>query len=342
MAALAANPKDGSADWASFCWTLVGTSCLVFALGVGFLLAVDPYDTGRTGLLGRSGLHDQYPFTANASRTRDARFDAAIFGNSHVQALRPERLDPQTGLAFANLSMPATYPADILDVLGWYFISHPGTPRAVVIGIDDRWCRPDEKRNDAYFPTWLYARGFLPYLGGLVRSESFEAARLRLSFLRGAEKELRPDGYWYYGPLYDKLGLTAREPSYRKLAETVPFPKNDSRTYPGIARLRRELAHAPAETVVLLLRMPVYRTALPAPRSEDGQAATSCGAQVASVAADRPRTLFLDLLAPGPDADDPDNFYNHSHVRDRFAIGIETSVANALKSAPFPLGAPKS
>lgn len=341
MAALAASPDDPARDWSRFARLLVVCACALFLLGFGFLLLVDPYDTGRTGVFGR-GLHDQYPFTANASRARDPRFDAAILGNSHVQALRPGRLDALTGLRFVSLIMPATYASDTLDTLRWYLIAHRTPPRAIVIGVDEHWCIPTIRTNTLRFPTWLYSPSGITYATGLARYRSFEAALMRLSYLVTRKNGLRPDGYWYYGPIYAQQGLDGREPSYRKLAETRPFPANPDGPFPLIDRLRAELPRIPPSTLVLMVRTPMYRTALPAPGSAAERTAAECAARIEAVAAARPHTAFLDLLKPGPDADDRDNFYDHDHYRDRLAVGIETALATALKDIGLPPPEPRT
>lgn len=318
---------DGHAGWAAFSRLWLATVVGLFVVLVLALLAIDPYDTGRTGLIGRRGLQDQYPFMANASRARDPRFDAAIFGNSHVQQLNPERLDALTGLSFVSLMMPATWPMDGLDVLRWFDSNRTMSAKAVVIGLDQFWCM-HVAINSQRFPTWLYADGFLPYLAGLVRYRSFEAAAARIRFARTGKGGYRPDGYWSYGPIYDALGLGAREASHRKLAAPKAFTINTSGRFPALDRLREDLADLPATTAVVLLRPPVYRTALPEPGTPEAETAASCRIEMISVARSRKRTVLIDLL--GQDAEDPDGYYDHDHYRDPLAIRIEAQVAEAL------------
>ena len=336
MAAFAAQPDEDIHAWRHFVRDLAVAAATLFVAGILFLLAVDPYDSGRTALVHRQGLHDQYPYTANASRARDPRFDAAILGNSHIQPLRPERLDAQTGVSFVSLIMPAIYTQDILDVLRWYLVAHPSPPRALVIGLDHFWCMPTMTNNELRFPRWLYAPSFLRYLEGLVRWRSFEAAQARIAYLVTGKKGIRPDGYWYYGPIYAQQGLDRPERSYPKLAEDKPFPENPARAFPALDRLGEELASVPASTPIVLVRTPVYRTALPKPGTEGDRTSNACAARMEAVASARPRTVFLDLVKPGPDADDRDNFYDHDHYRDRLSVEIERTVAEALRRIGIP------
>ena len=69
----------------------------VFFGGLGSIYAspcvvIDPYDTGRFPTFIEPGVFDGGSRTANASRGRDPRFNAAVFGNSRGQLLDPAKL----------------------------------------------------------------------------------------------------------------------------------------------------------------------------------------------------------------------------------------------------------
>src|SRR5262249_20416176 len=86
----------------------------VFFGGLGsiyaFVLAVDPYDTGRfptplrSRVSARQGLFETGQRTGSASRGRDLRFNAALFGDSRTQLLDPAKLSEATGLSFVQLT----------------------------------------------------------------------------------------------------------------------------------------------------------------------------------------------------------------------------------------------
>lgn len=326
------------AAWRGFSALYLAVAAALFLGLAAALLVIDPYDTGRPGLVKARGVQEQYPFTANASRARDPRFDAAIIGNSHIQMLRPDRLDALTGLRFVSLMMPATYPPDQLDVLRW-FESNRATPaRAVVIGVDRFWCLRAIAPN-ARFPAWLYATEFPRYVAGLLRYRSFEASAARLKYLRTGRGGARPDGYWDYGPVYAQLGLADAEASGRKLATRPDDPWNPTGEFPSLDRLQAALATLPRQTAVVLVRTPVYRTALPEPGSDRGRAFESCRARMEAVASSRPGTVLVDLLRPGPYADDPADYYDHGHYRESLAIRIERDVAAALARPDRAAGA---
>src|SRR5690349_23734949 len=109
------GPKAGAAQrrlWRR--WLLVfggsyfGLGTLLFAL----LLLIDPYDTGRFPSLGLVGVADHSMRTADASRGRDPRYNAAVIGNSTGQRLDPYRLSSETGLRFIQLSIPDVGPRE--------------------------------------------------------------------------------------------------------------------------------------------------------------------------------------------------------------------------------------
>lgn len=320
----------GHHDWSGFNRLLVGLAGLFFLLAFGFLLAVDPYDTGRLALLDRSGVHEQFPTTANASRGRDPGFNAAIFGNSRVQQLRPERLDGLTKLSFVSLTTPGSQPGDQLLLLRWFLRTKETAPRAVVIGMDAPWCRPEITASER-FPTWLYADSIFAYAGGLIRYRSFEAAGARLAFLATGRNGARRDGYWDYIPVFQRMGLENAEASRRRLAEVSPsFVVNPAGRFPAIDALGEALKIAPAGTAFVLLRPPVYAGGLPKPETQDMRVLQACAAAVERLVAARPGTAVIDLLKPGPIAQEPANFYDYDHYRDPLAQEIERMIAARL------------
>lgn len=330
MAALAADPKDGQ-GWDGFVRFLIGTACLLFGLGVLFLLVVDPYGSGQTGLPGRPGVQDQYPMTAHASRARNPAFNAAVFGNSRVQQLNPERLNRLTGLSFVSLTMPGTGPADQIAVLRWFLANHETPPKAVVIGADGYWCRPTFAFSDR-FPAWLYDRRFLAYLGGVVRYRSLEAAASRIGFLWSGKGGARPDGYWDYVPIFAGLGLADPEASRQRVeGNSKPsFEPNPRAAYPAIDALRDLLRTVPKETRFVLVRPPVYRNGLPAPGTAGAANQAACNAQLAAVAAEFPQVRLIDFMTRGPVADAASNFYDFDHYRDPIAAEVEREIATTL------------
>ncbi|TDR94445.1 hypothetical protein [Enterovirga rhinocerotis] len=341
MGAAATAPQaeqrtDDARAWAGFARLLIGATIGLLLVGIAILLAIDPYDTGRTGFL-RPGLNHQYPTTANASRARDPRFDSAVFGNSRMQQLQPARLDGLTGWSTVSLTIPGTRPADQFAVLRWFLDNH-AAPRAIVMGADEFWCEA-EPGHIPNFPTWLYAESFRDYLVGLVRYRAFEGAASRIAYLLTGKKGLRPDGYWDYRPMFANLGLADPDKPNAHLMSPRPGLVNETGRFPAFDRLRTVLATLPPETAFILVRPPTYRTAIPDAGSPAARTIAACVARAREVLAGRPRTALLDLQQPGAEADDPRSFYDPIHYRDSVAERIEAQIAEAY--AAMPLGMPR-
>jgi hypothetical protein len=152
--------KSWSRFVALFLAVFFGGSALLLLL----ILGVDPYDSGRLPSFGLVGIVDDNPRTASVSRGRDARFDAAIIGNSHGQLLSPGRLDPVTGLHFVQLTVPGTGPREQFAVMSW-FARHHTRIGAIVLVADSGWCTQDATLPMSNpFPFWLYAEGLAEYL----------------------------------------------------------------------------------------------------------------------------------------------------------------------------------
>lgn len=322
--------------WRSFIKAILAAATALYVAGFAFLAVIDPYNSGRVTPFDLRGIPDMLPHFGNASRARDQRFDAAIFGNSHMQALKPSRLDDLTGLRFVSLMMPGTFAADQLDTLEWYLAAHPH-PRAIVIGTDVYWCRDWSARNEIY-PRWLYVTSPFAYLSGLAKYKNFGEAGKRLAHLRSGKGVLRPDGYWDYSVFYEGRRQRGDEGSRTYLTEIRPFPINERRTYPDLDRLAELLPRIPGETAVILLRPPTYRTAFPASDTAEGRSFLACRDRIEALASSRPRTAVVDMTKPSPATEDPENFYDWVHYRDRMAVLVEKAIADALRIMPRAAG----
>lgn len=322
----------GTLVWRAFAQALLGGAAGIFLALVALLVLIDPYDTGRLTPLPRSGVRDQAGVTAHASRIRDPAFDAAILGNSHVQALRPDRLSRLTGLSFVSLVMPGSRPREQIALLERYLAAAEGRPKAVVMGIDAWWCTADpDLPTSGRFPFWLYDPRGPAYVAGLVRYRSLEDAAAHLRFRVAPENPARPDGFDDYEPVYVSLGAGDREAVRRKLQTRISlYEPNPSAPFPSIDRLGGVL-DAPGATrpPVVLLQPPVYPTALPEPGSAEAGVRQACRMAVARLG-ERPGVRVLDWQERS-EAADPDQYFNHDHYRDSLAQQVERSLADVLR-----------
>ena len=322
-----------AADWTGFVRAFLVAAALFSAALLAIAFLVDPYDTGRSPLAIKDGLRPQGPRTAAASRGRDPAFRAAIFGNSHIQLISPEELRTRTAIPFVSLIAPATKPRETLTLIDW-FLRHRREPaQAIVVGIDEYWCTPDPALpNDKPFPFWLFSRGPADYLAGLFRFDILEEIPRRISFLMSRKAERAPpDGYWNYEPDYLRLGHDVDPVMRARLNQLNPSGGgNSTGPFPAATALEALMKTAPAETALILVRPPVYATALPVPGSPDAAANAACRKAFAELADRRPRSALIDWRVDRPELHDPNQFFDHSHYRRSIADLVEADIAAAL------------
>ncbi|WP_158812803.1 hypothetical protein [Methylocapsa sp. S129] len=312
--------------WRGFAVAFAATAVLLFAALAGVLAAVDPFDTGRFALTARAGVPEQGPRTADASRGRDPRFDSAIFGNSHMQLIRPETLNAQTGLDAVSMIVPGTYPKEQFVLIDWFLRHHP-RPAAIVIGLDVSWCF-DALYNVEPFPFWLYEKSPLAYLGGMMRYSALERIPGRLALLFGSAKPARADGYRDYD---DELRTVDPGVLRQQLAKERPTASiNPRNLFPAADRLKVVLAALSPSTAVVLAWPPVYITALPQRGSEAEATMRACHGAFSAVAAQRPRTTIVDWAEDRPETLLAENFFDQTHYRDNLAEAFQKDIASAL------------
>jgi hypothetical protein len=319
--------SSDAAGWRSLALTLVATTLLAFGAVVGIGIAVDPYDTGRFALLNVRGVPEQQQRTANASRGRDPAFDAAVIGNSHTQLLQPDRLNALSGARFVSLSTPGTLPREQAVMLRYYLRHRSAPPRVIVIGTDNTWCADAVGLPLLYpFPFWLYAESPREYLSGLVGWEILDAISRRVAYALGRAERARPDGYWDYAVTLE--GQNGRATIGQTIGDR---PVNTTGRFPAVDLLRELLAEIPPETAVVLVRPPVFATALPPPGTPAAAADAGCRAALAVAAQSRPRTAMVDWLVDRPEVRDPQNFYDHTHYGQALARLVEADIGAALQ-----------
>lgn len=321
-------------EWRAFLWLFVGGSLGLLLVLVGASVLLDPYDTGRFALVRHPSVREQGPRTANASRGRDPAFEAAIFGNSHIQLVSPENLRRATGIAFVSMIVPASGPKEQFVLLDYFLARHGGRARALVFGIDHFWCRPEtDPPNDKPFPFWLYDPDPARYITGLLRYDTLERLVPRLQGALGLDRrpQARRDGYWDYEQYrtWDaaRIGATLAGPS-------DSTPPNPGGRFPSIDKLGQKLSQLPLTTAVVLVRPPVYVTALSPPNSLLGRSDAGCREALVGLARSRPGTTVVDWRRDRPENRLVENYFDASHYRSSLARRVEDEIAAALTAAP--------
>jgi hypothetical protein len=330
------NVMPGAASWDRFAATFIITVALLVAGFLTIAYVLDPFDAGRSPFSLKPGVRPQGPRTAAASRGRDPAYDAAIFGNSHVQLLSPERLDALTGLSFVQLAINATGPKEQFAVIDWFMRHHPEA-RALVIGADRFWCEPELVGSDqAPFPFWIFSRSPLEYWRGLLRFRALEEIPRRVEYLLAERPaRARADGYWDYEPTYVAGGY-ATNPARRADIErsSDDYISNITGEFAAARQLKQLVGTLPPATSVVLVFPPVYHTLLPSAGTKGASAARDCKAALTGALAGHPNAAVLDWRVDRAEVRRAEWFFDHSHYRHPVAELIEKDVAAALRQLP--------
>jgi hypothetical protein len=310
----------------------VGTFIAVF-LGFGLILAallvlLDPYDTARLTPFPKAGMPETGPRVAHASRMRNPEFNAAIFGNSTIQILSPERLNAATGLRFVQLSVPGTGPMEQAAMIEHLVRQRGNGIGTIALGLDSSWCDASRSKRTLHpFPFWLYDSNPLTYLASLVRMDSLEFLPKRIRMLLGKGPFARPDGFWDY----EAPGGYKQYPLVDLKLPAIPAPVDGRRA--AADTLARIVKSLPAETRLLLLHPPLFAPTPPQSTDDDTSNLSACKAELASTVAGRPRTEIIDLWIDNPENRIRTMFYDHNHYTRAMAMRVEAAISDILRRA---------
>src|SRR5258708_21082073 len=195
---LPTSTSDLSPEWGRCLVACLGALIIGALLLFAVMIVVDPYDSGKFGLLGIDGVDDRDTHTATASRARDPRFDSAVIGNSTAQMLNPADLSRAAGLRFVQLYLTGGSAREQLAVLDFFLRNHQRVG-ALVIVADPFWCgharvepRPGE------FRYWLYGNSSLAYAARLLSWPAIEHLSQRISTVLGYRKPTNPHVFFRY------------------------------------------------------------------------------------------------------------------------------------------------
>lgn len=322
------SSSDVAVGWGRCLAACVGAFAAGAVLLFAFMVLVDPYDSGRFGLLGIVGIDDKYALTANASRARDPRFDSAIFGNSTGQLLNPAELSEATGKRFVQLVAPGADPLGHLAILDFFLRHHPRIG-ALVFVIDDPWCIHDTAKLPANsFPYWLYGGNTFEYAGQLFAWRALDRAFRRVAIGFGSRQPMSPDGFWSYEEVWPP---GQKQPAVTPRQEPPFFDGTVSNVFPVQAMLARIVAKLPTDVPVVLLVPPVFHTMLPRSGGRPAAEREACNAAYKSILAGRPNSNFLDYRIDNALTRDPLNFVDLIHYRASIARKLDEGVAASIR-----------
>jgi len=310
-------------------WLLAFLGAIAFGSAVIFMLVliIDPYDSGRLGILGVQGVDDASPRTANASRARDPQFDSAVIGNSTGQLLKPAALSALTGLNFVQLTVPGTGPREQLAIMDFFMRQH-ARPGALVIVTDASWCQ----RNPALpmehpFPFWLYGESNLDYIGRLFSTRALRLGSRRLMVVLGMRPRSAPDGYWDY----EAQGPRDFQPVIGPGDTSGPAPPPASQHFPAIELLVGPIKRLLPDVPVVLVIPPSYYSMLPTPGSRADAEEQACASALRKLVAGRPHSNVLNYRVDNALTRDRANFMDFGHYRAIIARKMEQGIADSIR-----------
>lgn len=303
---------------------LAGAALLVLAL----MVAVDPYDSGKLGLLGINGVDNRLTQITAASRARNPNFNAAIIGNSTGQMIEPAELSRATGLRFVQLYMTGASPREQLAVLD-FLLRHHAKVGALVFSADPGWCvhaRP--KEEGVPFPYWLYDRSVLTYAVRLISWQAIEQAFQRIGIGLGRRPRMNPDGFVSYEDIWPpgwfKETNAPRDPAPAVSAE-------QRAVFPEIAALQEVIRTLPGDVPVVIIVPPTLASTVVAPGTEAALERAACDAALRTVVAGRPRSNFVSYRVDNDLTRDRTNFADYIHYRAALARKIEQGIIASLR-----------
>jgi hypothetical protein len=324
------SSSEPAPEWGRWLTAFLGALALGAALVFAFVIAVDPYDSGRFGFLGIEGVSDLNPRTANASRARDPQFDSAIIGDSTAQLLKPSELSALTGARFVQLTVPGAGPREQLAVLD-FFARHHARIGAVVIAVDGAWCTRDAALPPPHpFPFWLYGESKLGYAARLFSSRSLGRAWRRALIGLGLRERSRADGYWDY----EATGSRDFQPAIAPHLEPVlPFTGVASDVFPAIARLKEAIGKLPADVRVVLFAPPLFYTHIARAGGAAAADDNACKTALKGTVDGRARAAFIDYRVDSALTRDPANFTDYVHTSAKAARQMEREIAGRISLA---------
>ena len=314
-------------EWGRWLVVFLGALSLGAALIFAFVLAIDPYDSGRVGILGIRGVDDASPRTANASRARDPQFDSAVIGNSTGQLLKPGELSGLTGKRFVQLTVPGTGPREQLAIMDFFVRQHRQVG-ALVIVTDASWCQRDPALGMQHpFPFWLYGESTLDYIGRQFSTRALRLGLRRLMIGLGVRPRSVPDGYWDY----EKEGPAELAPVIGSHDDGGPAPPEVSQSFPAIALLDAAIRKLPPDVPVVLLAPPSFASTLPRPGSLAAAEEQACNAALRKLVAGRPHSNFISYRVDNELTRDRANFMDLGHYRAAIARRMEQGIAESIR-----------
>jgi hypothetical protein len=318
--------SDSSSEWTRWLAVCFGTLGISAVLLFAFMIVVDPYDSGKFGLLGIDGVDDRNTHTAGASRARDANFDSAIIGNSTAHLINPVELSRATGLRFVQLALTGAGPLEQFTMLDFFLRHHPQVG-ALVFVTDPSWCAHAVSPPPA-FPYWLYGRSSLAYAARLLSWPAIQHTFQRLSIGLGWKKRMDPTGAFNYEDVWPPGEFhEVNRPKDPPPAATIAG--RDS--FPDVSLLDDAIKKLPADVAVVLVVPPTLATTVAQPGTAAAAEREACNAALKLAVTGRPHSNFINYRIDNAMTRDRANFVDFIHYRPSLAAKMSEGIVASIE-----------
>jgi hypothetical protein len=327
-------------DWRRFVKLFLATFVGGIVGAALFILLLDPYDMVPFSLPIERPLVSGSQRFAYPQVMRSKRFDSIIVGSSTARLIDPAQLNGPFAARFANMAMNASSAWEQWRTFE-YFRRHAGTPKVLIVGIDDGWCDPNADRDRIRhgFPEWMYDDDRWNDYANLFNSGTLEIAARLVGYHLGLYRaRSRYDGFEVFTPPesdYDlaraRLGIWHGQTPRPVPVMPPPSLSDDEKRalkFPALAWLDTMLGELPAWNITVLALMPVHVAAQAWPGTRDAALEAECKARIAAIGRARGATV-IDWRIASPLTTDDANYWDGLHYR----LPIAQRIARELVGA---------
>ena len=335
----ATNTAEG---WRRFVRTFLATLGGSVACVYLFILLVDPYGIIPFALpFERRIVSISHPFVF-PQIVLSEKYDSLIVGTSTSRLLDPDYLGKRFNVRLANLAMNAMRPWEQREMVE-YFVRRVGSPRVLIVGIDQVWCdqQADKVRHNPYgWPDWIYDENpWNDYLYLFNESTAEIAVRLVGNKLGLYRERVRFDGFEVFTPPENTYDLErARQHIWQDVSpETssdLPPPQLSAAeraalSFPALRWLDDTLQKLPLSTVKIVAFTPVHIAAQPRPGTKEAAVEAECKAQIVEIAR-KGSAKVVDWRIYSPITREDINYWDSIHYRLPIAQRIQQDLADAI------------
>jgi hypothetical protein len=317
------TPPLPAASWRASNRMFIGTFVGILAAIYLFVLLVDPYGVVPFSLpFERPIMSSQRQMYPQILRT--GRYDSIVVGTSTSRPLDPAALERVLGGRFSTFAMNSMTAWEQVQVID-YFRRTVAAPKALLIGVDDKWCNPNggDDQRDKEFPLWAYDGNRWNDFLYLLNNPTLEVAAHTVGWVLGwLPEKLREDGFEVSPPESAYDIERARRAIYAGAGEHRPVEpvseasgvEPDAMTFEALRWLDESLAGLPDATRKFLVFPPVHAHALRAAGSHREAQDAECKKRVATIA-HRHGAILVDWRIVSPLTVEDSHFWDPVHYR---------------------------